>query len=144
MDNEEHNSAYLAGLLVVVFIVVAVLIASTVAAHAAVCPKETAEARITEIVTPQDKVEILDVDRLDLFLKNANDLYNIGWQAKQIAKVYVIEAEHKADNPHFQVEHLFFIDRDSCIACYQTTYKAVVDLLLSPKPCEVLGITCGT
>src|SRR4029078_13711442 len=143
MENEEHSRAYFAGLLVVVFIVVAVLIASTVAAHAGVCPKETAEARITEIVTPEDKVEVIDGDRLDLFLKNANELYNIGWQSKQIAKVYVIEAQRKADNPHLQVEHLFFIDRDLCIAYYQTTYKAVVDLLLSPKPCEVLGITCG-
>ncbi len=140
MENET-NKAYLAAACVVVFIAVAVLILSAFAARA--CSKETSEERITEAITPADKVDVLTGERLTLFLKNANDLYNIGWQGDEIVKVYVIEAEARADNPHFQVVHVFFIGRDGCIAYYQTTFKAVVDMLLSPKPCEVLGITCG-
>ncbi len=142
MENED-NKAYLAGALVIVFIVCSFLLASAFAARAATCSEETSEQRITEIITPADKVDILDGDRLSLFVKNANDLYNIGWVRDEIVKIYAIEAAMKADNPHFQAVHLFFIGRDGCIAYYETIYKALLDVLLSEKPCEALGITCA-
>ncbi len=142
MENET-NKAYLAGICVVVFITIMVLVLSAFAAKAATCSPETAEERITEKIAPEDTVRIIEGDELTLFVTNANDLYNIGWVRKDISRIYVIDAESKSDNPKFQPVHLFFINTDHCIAYYQTAYKAVVELLLSPKPCQVLGITCG-
>ncbi len=142
MENET-NKAYLAAACVVVFIACMVLIMSAFAARASTCSHETDEARITELLTPDDKFFVIDGDKLDLFIRNADDLYNIGWVRKEVTKIYAIDSEIKADNPRFQAVHLFFINADHCIAYYQTTYRVVVDLLLSPKPCKVLGITCG-
>jgi hypothetical protein len=112
-------------------------------AFASACKPETAEPRIIDLITPQDKFFVLTGAQLDRFILNANDLYNIGWVRKDIAKIYVVDAEYRADNPKFQAEHLFFISPEGCIDFYQTTYRALVDLLLAEKPCEVLGLTCA-
>lgn len=136
----EAFKTYIAGLLVAVFIVTAVSIVSAYSATR--CAAETDEARVTEALTPSDKYFILTGADLDRFIINVNDLYNIGWKRADIDKVYAIEAEKKSDNPNFQVEHLFFIGPDHCIHYYQTVYKALLDVLLSPKPCKVLGLAC--
>jgi len=97
------------------------------------CPSETQEARITEALTAEDSYYILQGEELDTFITNANDLYNIGWQRNTVSKLYVIESEVKADNPHFQIYHLFFISPDGCIAYYQTVYGAVLQLVMTHK-----------
>ena len=102
------------------------------------CAPEAQEERITEAIAPTDVVMTLEGEKLDLFIKNANELYNIGWQRNQIEKVYVIEAEVKHENKHFQVMHVFFITSDHCIGHYQTVYKAIIDLLLSDDPMSKL------
>jgi hypothetical protein len=103
-----------------------------------VCAPEAQEERITEAIAPTDVVMILEGEKLDLFIKNANELYNIGWQRNQIAKVYIIEAEAKASHRQFQIEHVFFVTPDHCIGHYQTVYKAIIDLLLSDDPMSKL------
>jgi hypothetical protein len=103
------------------------------------CPPETQETRITEALTADDVYIIIEGEDLDLFIKNSNDLYNIGWQRSTISKIYAIESEHKSDNPHFQVVHLFFIDNEGCIAYYQTVYAAVLTLVLADDPQSLLG-----
>ena len=125
--------------------IVAFIIAWTFAFEAGAkgCTQETDEQRIIEKIAPNDTVKIIEGADLDLFIANADDLYNIGWVRKEIARIYSIDAEIKSDNPKFQPVHLFFINNDHCIAYYQTAYKAVIELLLSPKPCEVLGIACA-
>jgi hypothetical protein len=105
---------------------------------AGVCAPEAQEERITEAIAPTDVVMILEGEKLDLFVKNANELYNIGWQRNQIAKVYIIEAEQKAKHRQFQVEHVFFVTNDGCIGWYQTVYKAIIDLLLLDDPMSKL------
>jgi hypothetical protein len=102
------------------------------------CAPEAQEERITEAIAPTDVVTILEGEKLDLFIKNANELYNIGWQRNQIAKVYIIEAEEKAQHSQFQIEHVFFVTNDHCIGWYQTVYKAITDLLLSDDPASKL------
>lgn len=104
-----------------------------------VCAPEAQEERITEAITSNDVVLILEGEKLDLFIKNANSLYNIGWQRNQISKVYVIEAEQKAEHSQFQIEHVFFVTKDHCIGHYQTVYKAIIDLLLLDDPSAALG-----
>jgi hypothetical protein len=106
---------------------------------ATACAPEAQEARITEALAPTDTYFLVEGDKLDLFIKNANELYNIGWQRAQIAKVYVIEAEQKAEHEHFQIMHVFFVTPDGCIGHYQTVYKAIIDLLLAPDPSKILG-----
>jgi hypothetical protein len=105
------------------------------------CPVETQEVRITEALTEDDVVHIIVDEELDIFVKNANDLYNIGWQRAQISRIYAIEATQKAHNPHFQIIHLFFVGPDGCIAYYQTVYQAVLQLMLDPDAREKLGLT---
>jgi hypothetical protein len=112
-----------------------------VSTSAIACPYETEEVRITEALTEDDTVRIIMDEELDTFVKNANDLYNIGWQRAQIARIYAIEAEQKAHNPHFQIIHLFFVGPDGCIAYYQTVYSAVLQLMLDPDAREKLGLT---
>ena len=104
------------------------------------CPYETEEARITEALSDEDFYAVIEGEMLDLFVKNANDLWNIGWKREDILKIYAIDAEIKADNPHFQVVHLFFIGPDGCIVYYQTTYAAVLELVLDPDPAGKLGL----
>jgi hypothetical protein len=113
-------------------------VALTPAAMAA-CPYETEEIRITEALTEEDTVHIIMGEELDKFVKNANDLWNIGWQRAQISHIYAIEAEQKAHNEHFQIIHLFFIGSDGCIAYYQTVYKAVLQLALADDPQAIIG-----
>jgi hypothetical protein len=103
------------------------------------CPVETQEVRITEALTPDDTVHIIMDEELDKFIRNANDLWNIGWQREQIARIYAIEAAEKAHNPHFQIIHLFFIGSDGCIAYYQTVYAAVLQLALADDPQAIIG-----
>jgi hypothetical protein len=110
--------------------------------NSGVCHKENSLDRLTEAFTPADHYFIIDGQKLDLFIKNANDLYNIGWIRADISKIYVVDAEVKAAHQKFQIEWLFFIDNDNCIQYYQDAYRAIVDLLLAEKPCEVLGTTC--
>lgn len=102
------------------------------------CAYEAQETRITEAITAEDKYFVIEGKALDLFIKNANDLYNIGWVREQIGKVYVIEAEMKAENPHFQVVHVFIVTTDGCIGHYQQTYAAVIKLLLLEDPMKFL------
>jgi hypothetical protein len=102
------------------------------------CPAETSEQRIKENITPEDKYQIIEGEQLDLFIKNSNQLYNIGWQREQIARVWSIEAVAKHDNPRFQAVHLFFIGTDGCIRFYQGTYKVIVELLLKEDPLKFL------
>jgi hypothetical protein len=102
------------------------------------CAPEAQEERITEAIAPSDVVMILEGEKLDLFIKNANELYNIGWQRNQIAKVYIIEAEEKHKHKQFQIEHVFFVTPDHCIGYYQQVYKAIIDLLLLEDPMEKL------
>jgi hypothetical protein len=113
--------------------------AAIIALVALACAPEAQEARITEAIAPSDVVLIIEGEKLDLFIKNANSLYNIGWQREQIAKVYVIEAEEKAEHKQFQIEHVFFVTADHCIGHYQTVYKAIIDLLLAEDPQSILG-----
>jgi hypothetical protein len=110
-----------------------------VSTSAIACPLETEEVRITEALTPDDKVHIIMGAELDKFVKNANDLWNIGWQRAQISHIYAIEATQKAHNPHFQIIHLFFIGSDGCIAYYQTVYAAVLQLALADDPQAIIG-----
>jgi hypothetical protein len=103
------------------------------------CPSETEEARITEALTTDDTYFVIDGADLDKFVKNANELYNIGWQRATITKIYAIKSEMQADNPHFQIWHLFFVAPDGCIAYYQTVYGAVLALVLADDPQALLG-----
>src|SRR4029079_5612085 len=128
----------LQGALIMIWVIPFLLLLSTPAFAA--CSNESVTP---EALPPSDKYFIIEGDQLDRFITNANDLYNIGWVRADIAKVYVIDAEYKAENPKFQPVHLFFIDNAGCIQYYQAQYRAVVDLLLSPQPCKVLGIACG-
>jgi hypothetical protein len=107
-------------------------------AAADTCPAETSEQRIKEAITPEDKYQIIEGEALDLFIRNANQLYNIGWQREQIARVWSIEAVAKHDNPRFQAVHLFFIGTDGCIRFYQGTYQVIVNLLLQEDPMKFL------
>lgn len=105
----------------------------TFASPATSCPVETSEDRITEILTPDDNYIVIEGEQLDVFIENANKLYNIGWVRAQISKVYAIDAEFKHEGD-FQAVHLFFIGTDGCIRWYQTTYAVVVRQLLDPDP----------
>lgn len=98
------------------------------------CPPQTSEQRIIEALTPEDKYQVIEGTDLDLFIKNTNELYNIGWVREQIARVWVIEAVAKHKTPDFQAVHLFFIGTDGCIRWYQGTYAVVVRQLLDPDP----------
>lgn len=111
------------------------LLVSTIAAMAGTCPAETSEKRVTEAITADDNYFVVTGEDLDLFIKNANLLYNIGWVRKQIARVYVIDApDVDVPDERYQPVHLFFIDTDGCIVYYQATYKIVVKQLLDPDP----------
>lgn len=109
------------------------------AAKLLACAPEAQEERITEAIAPSDVVQVIEGEKLDLFIRNANNLYNIGWQRGQILKVYVIEAEEKAPHKQFQVMHVFFVTNDHCIGWYQTVYRAIIDLLLADDPVAIIA-----
>ena len=121
------------------FVVWAILAMAFFVTPALSCPSETEEARITEALTADDTYFIIEGVELDKFVKNANELYNIGWQRGGILKIYAIQSELVADNPHFQIWHLFFVDPNGCIAYYQTVYGAVLALVLADDPQALLG-----
>lgn len=109
-------------------------------AYADSCAYEAQEARITEELQkePDREYFIIESEQLDLFVKNINDLYNVGLVREQIGKIYIIDQSMHPKNPNFQGVHMFVVTPDGCIGYYQTTYKVVIKLLLSDDPHKLL------
>lgn len=109
-------------------------------AKADACAYEAQEARITEELTkePDREYFVIEGELLDLFVKNINDLYNVGLVREQIGKIYIIDQAMHPKNPNFQGVHMFVLDTTGCIGYYQTTYKVVIKLLLSDDPHKLL------
>lgn len=104
------------------------------------CAYEANEARITEelIKEPDRPYFIIEGNDLDLFIKNLNDIYNVGLIRGQVGKIYIIDQAMHPSNPNFQGVHMFVVTPDGCIGYYQTTYKVIIRLLLSEDPMAIL------
>jgi len=111
----------------------------SLAEAAPACAYETEEARITDQLNedPGRPHFTIEDDALDRFIKNANELWNIGWQRKDFDKIWIIDQRLAPQNPHFQGVHMFMM-KNHCIVYYQTTFKDIVKLLLLDDPMKVL------
>jgi hypothetical protein len=105
------------------------------------CAYEAKEERITEEIAKEPDRAYFTIEGEDLkrFMKNMNDIYNVGLADSNVDKIFIIDELHKPQNPRFQGVHMFVM-KDHCVNYYTKTYKVIIEAMLQEDARKALGI----